>query len=309
MKKKLTFFTFGEDVFLRDLIVELRKDYNIKFFQRGEEKEFQTMLHDTDIAWFEWCDNLPVFATKSPKMCKYVCRLHSYEMFTNFPGQVDWNKIDKLIFVGEPVKDYCLKKFNIRQDIATVINNGIDINKFVIPKVKKHNKKIAYVGFLNYKKGPQLLLQTFKAIYDYDPEFEFHIAGDFQDERYFLYFQTIMPHMPFKIHMDGWVKDMPSYLEDKGYVISTSLFESFQYSIAEGMAQGICPLVHGWLGSNLYYPKENIFFSPNECVNIIDKFEKEKDKDKMRMEWRNHIKKNFSLDRQISEIKKVLEDL
>lgn len=310
-KPKLTFFTLGEDIFLRDIIINLRKDYDIKFFQRGEQKEFYNLLHDSDIAWFEFCDQLAIQATKIAKFCKYVCRLHSYEMFTNLPSQVDWNKIDKLIFVNPVVHDYTVKKFNIRPDISNIIYNGVDINKFSISPDKKLNKKIAFIGYINYKKGPELLLQTFKQIHKYDKEFEFYIAGSHQDERIQLYFETMKSELGFEIHMDGWVKDIPKYLEDKSFLISTSLFESFQYSMAEGMACGCIPLVHGWLGSDIFYPNKYIWFFPDECVKIIKRVMKEsEDKYKEEMiDIHNHISNNFSLETQIDNIKKLLEGL
>ena len=73
-KKKLTFFTLGGDMFLKDIIINLRKDYDIKFFNRGTDTEFKQMLHDSDIAWFEFCDKLSIEATKSEPLCKYVTR-------------------------------------------------------------------------------------------------------------------------------------------------------------------------------------------------------------------------------------------
>lgn len=309
MKKRLTFFTAGEDTFLRDIIVNLRKDYDIKFFQKGDVNEFHQLMHDTDVAWIEWCDSLAVYAAQSPSMCPIICRLHSYEMFTELPSKVDWNRITKLVFVSKVVHDYVMGKFKIRPDIATIINNGVNIDKFKIPANKKYNKRVVYSGYLNYKKGPALLLQVFKKIYDHDPSFEFFIAGEHQDARIHLYYQSMELRMPFKINFSGWVQDMPKYLEDKDYIISTSLFESFQYSIAEGMAQGLIPLVHHWLGSDEIYPKDNLFLYPEECVDIIKKFESEKDKNAIRNTMRKHIVDNYSFDKQIKSIRELIESV
>ena len=310
MKKKLTFFTFGEDMFLRDIIAELRKDYNIKFFQRGSETEFFQMYHDCDIAWFEWCDDLIVQATQSPKMpSKIVCRLHSYELFTDVPAKVDWNKIDKLMFVSETVKNLFFSKFHVRPDIMSVIPNGVNMDSFKTPLDKKYNKKVVFVGYINYKKGPELLLQTFLALHEMDPEFTFHIAGDHQDERIALYFSYMQQFLPFQINFDGWVKDMPEYLKDKDYVLSTSLFESFQYALAEGMAQGVYPLIHNWPGALDLYPQEHIFVSVPECIDIVKKYNALKDKTAKQMEMRKYIEEHFSLEKQITSIKDLLTKL
>lgn len=313
MKKKLTFFSLGGDVFLRDIILNLRKDYDVKFFYKGSDMEFKQMLHDSDIAWFEFCDKLVVEATKSPKLCKYIVRLHSYEMFTDIPNYVDWNKIDKLVFVNDIVHDYCLKKFknipSVPADITEVIKNGVNVDKFTIPSNKKFNKKIAFIGFMNYKKGPQMLLEVFRKIYEYDNEYTFHIAGGHQDERIYLYFEQMQKQLPMKIYWDGWQEDIPKYLKNKDFVISSSLFESFQYSLAEGMSQGCIPLVHNWLGADLLYPKEYIYNTPEEAVGIVKKFADNDNKDKIYKSVREYIIDNFSLDSQINNIKKMLENL
>jgi len=308
-KKKLTFFNLSGDVFLRDIIIDLRKDYEIKHFFRGDQKEFYQLLHDSDIAWFEFCDQLPVSATQQAKLCKYICRFHSYEMFTDLPGKVDWGKIDKLMFVNDVVHDYSVKKFNIPTEITTVINNGVSGDKYQIPENKKFNKKVCFIGFMNYKKGPQLLIDTFYQIWKHDPTYSFHIAGDHQDERIKLYFETMAQHLPFRIYWDGWQQDIPSYLRNKDFVLSTSLFESFQYSIAEGMLQGCVPIVHEWLGSDAFYPDEYRFKFSHEAVDIVKSFERSQDKDSIRKSVRQHILENFPVERQLLETRKLLEEL
>lgn len=309
-KKKLTFFTFGEDMFLRDIIINLRKEYDIKFFQRQSEDEFFRMYHDCDIAWFEWCDQLIINATQSPKIPpKVICRLHSYEFFTDMPAQVDWNKIDKLVFVSETVQSLFKQKFNCRPDIMTCIENGVNMEKFTIPENKQYNKRVVFLGLMNYKKGPELLLQCFSAIHKYDPSFNFHIAGDHQDERIALYYDYMAHHLPFKINFDGWIKDPAPYLTDKDFVISTSLFESFQYSVAEGMAQGLIPLVHNWPGSLSTYPNNNIFLTTDQCVDIIRDFENLENKDVERKAMREFIGDNYSLDKQMQSIREMLQSL
>jgi len=280
-------------------------------FTNGPSTEFFHYLHDTDIAWFEWCDDLVATASRHPKMCKSICRLHSYEMFTDQPKKVDWNKIDKLLLVNDLVQDYCTQKFQIPAYKTAVIHNGVNTDRFQIPDGKKYNKKVVFVGFINYKKGPALLLQAFKAIHDFDPEFTFHIAGEHQDERISLYFQSMQKKLPFEIHMDGWVKDVPTYLEDKDFVISTSLFESFQYSLAEGMAQGCVPLIHGWPGSEIFYPKNFLWDFPDECVNIVEQMHNQTSEEqfKTRERVRKHIVENFSVEKQVEEVKALIESL
>ena len=202
------------------------------------------------------------------KTCPIVCRLHSYEAFSEVPSMVDWTKVDLLIFVNDSVKNV-LKK---RQEIPTrqiTIHNAVDSSRFMIADGKVYGKKIASVGYINYRKNPGLLLYCFKKIHEYDPEFSLHIAGEHQGPRLELYFDHFLKENPLPVYFDGWVDDMPAWYADKDYIISTSLFESFHYSIAEGMACGLMPLIHNWYGAANLYPGDFLFNDPDECVEIV----------------------------------------
>jgi glycosyltransferase involved in cell wall biosynthesis len=225
-----------------------------------------------DLAWFEWCDDLLIEAAKYPKKCPIVCRLHSYEAFTEMPAQVDWSKVDQLIFVNRSVEEL------VRPQITgavpwTVVHNGVDCDKFQIPPDKKYGKRIASVGYINYKKNPTLMLYCFKKIYEYDQEYSFHIAGAHQDARIKLYFEHFLKENSLPVTFYGWVNDMPKWYADKDYVISTSLFESFHYSIAEGMTSGLLPLIHNWYGAKYLYPPEYFYNDPDDCLKLLKKLE------------------------------------
>ena len=310
MKPRLTFLTASSDTFFKDFIPHLKEDFEVKVWYRETFETCCQILHDTDIAWFEWCDQFTENMMRSAKFCKYVVRLHSYEFFTPVPAQVDWSKVDKLVFVSKVLRDFSVQKFqNIPRNICEYIPNGVDTDKYQIPDGKKYNKKIAFVGYMNYKKGPQLLLDCFNAIYNYDPTFEFHIAGEHQDERIDLWFNNIQRYLPYKIYWDGWQENMPEYLIDKDFIINTSLFESQCMALQEGMASGVVPLVHAWIGAEGIYPNNHLFVNPDQCVNIVRNFDTEKNQDRVRRSMRKRIVEEYSADRQIKQVVKLLKGL
>ncbi len=259
--------------FVVDIIEKLKNDKNeIREFNLGSTHDLLELMDWADLAWFEWCDNLLIEATKYPKKCPIVCRLHSYEAFTDMPTKVDWSKVDQLVFVNRSVEE--LVRPLITGAVPwTVIHNGVDCQKFQIPSGKQFGKKIASVGYINYKKNPTLLLYCFKKIYEYDPEYTFHVAGAHQDARIKLYFDNFLKENPLPLTFYGWVNDMAQWYADKNYVISTSLFESFHYSIAEGMASGLLPLIHNWYGAQYLYPSEYMFNDPDNCLKLLQEIE------------------------------------
>jgi glycosyltransferase involved in cell wall biosynthesis len=209
-----------------------------------------------------------------------------------------------LIFVNRSVQE--LLGFNTKVTVpVTIIHTGVDTEKFRIPKSKKYGKRICSIGYINYKKNPALLLYCFKAIHDYDNAYSFHIAGEHQDPRIQIYFEHLIPRLNIPVTFDGWVKDIPSYLEDKDYVISTSLFESFHYSIAEGMASGVIPLIHDWMGAEDLYPREFIFTTPDSCLQLVKSIEKS-DRVVLGQECRQHIIAHYDQEIQLGKIMDVM---
>lgn len=273
---KIAFFA-NHRAFINDIIESLATDNEVRLFEGDSLDQISELMDWADIAWFEWCDNLIIEATSLPKKCKIICRLHSYEAFTDMPSKVDWSRVDHLLFVNQSVADLCRPQIKAPIPV-TVIHNGVDLEKYKIPQHSLTagaipSKKIASVGYINYKKNPSLLLYCFKKIHQYDPEYSLHIAGSHQDPRIQLYIDNFLKHNPLPVHFDGWVEDMPSWYADKGFVISTSLFESFHYSIAEGMASGLLPLIHHWYGADYLYPSEYLFEDPDECLQLVKRFE------------------------------------
>jgi Tfp pilus assembly protein PilF len=300
---KIAFFS-SQDSFADAILKHLSTNNQIMRFKGNSTSQIAELMQWADIAWFEWCDQLLIEATKLRKTCKIICRLHSYEAFTNMPAHVVWSKVDKLILVNQNVAQVLDQLHNIHVDIE-IINNGVDLEKFTVPESKAYGKKICSLGYINYKKNPGLLLYCFKAIHNWDSEFEFYIAGQHQDPRIKIYMDHMLKRLNIPIHLDSWVDDVPAYLKDKDFVISTSLFESFHYSIAEGMASGVLPLVHAWPGSENIYPPEYLFDTPEDCVKLLMRL-MESDRGYLAGENRDYIESNYSLERTIQGFNRAI---
>jgi len=288
----------SNDAFLGNIRSHLAANNEIHEFAGGSAALLERELVWADIAWFEWCDEFLAAATKLPKQCRIVCRLHSYEAFSNNPEQVDWSKVDGLMFVNQSVRE--LLSGRIPSTLKTaIIPNGVDFEKYPFPEAKTYGKKVAFAGYLNYKKNPGFMLACAEAIYRYDPEFTFHIAGEFQDAHIRVFLEHMLPKMPFQITFDGWVDDMSGWLEDKDYMLSTSYFESFHYSIAESIARGVLPLVYNWRGSENCYPDSVRFNTMEECVRILDGYRTASDPLAKALSLRTDLARKFGVKPQL----------
>lgn len=290
-KKKLAFFVkMGMDSFLGDIINKLSDEYEIKKVVVTDYKQIDEWIHWSDICWFEWCDEIIIYASKLnfTKKKRIICRLHSYEAFTDYPSKVNWENVDKLIFVAEHIKKVVLDKVKIKEEKIAIIPNGIDVSKYSF-KERNLGFNVAYVGYINYKKGPMLLLHTFKALYDKDKRYKFYIAGQFQDERDVLYFNQMIKEFGIEknVFYEGWQDNLDEWLEDKNYILCTSVLESQNMSVMQAMAKGIKPIVHNFVGAKTIYNEKYVWNTIDEAVKNITS------RDYNSREYREFVQKNY----------------
>lgn len=306
-KIKLAFFVkMGLDSFLGDIIEGLSQEYEIKKIITTEYKQIEDGMQWADICWFEWCDELISYGSKLElaKEKKIICRLHSYEAFTDYINNVNWSNVNRLIVVCEHIKSFIVKSFNIDEKIISIIPNGINEKKWKF-KERDDGFNIAYVGYINYKKGPMLLLHTFKAIYEKDHRYKLYIAGIFQDNRYVLYYNQMIHEFGLENNViyEGWQNDLDTWLEDKNAILCTSVLESQNMSVMQAMCKGIKPIIHNFVGARVIYPSQYVWNTITEAVEMIS------DKNYTSKVYRAFIKERYSLNDQLIKIKDLLTSL
>jgi glycosyltransferase involved in cell wall biosynthesis len=216
---------------------------------------------------------------------------------------VDWSRVDRLIVVGEDIAEVLLSRCptiggSMRPDI---IPNGIDLDRFASASGDRH--RIAWVGHLEPKKNPMLLLQIAHALHRADPRYVFHVAGGFTDLRTARYVRRLMGSLGLAgvVCFDGPIAAMPQWYADKGVLLSTSMYESFGLNIGEAMAVGAFPVVHDFPGADLLWPKECLFAAIDEAVALI--------RSARIGLYRDWVADRYGLRRQIDAVLRLLAEL
>ncbi|WP_082234760.1 glycosyltransferase [Halobacillus massiliensis] len=307
MRKLVLFVKPGLDNFLDPVIEQFTKTFETKKIIVKDNREIDEGMKWADICWFEWCDDLAIYGTKLSLSYekKIIIRLHSYEAFTYNIHRINWHSVDRIIFVGQPIKDYVLSQIpHVNQNKAVVIENGVNLEKFTY-KQREKGFNLAFVGYINYKKGPMLLLHAFKALHDRDPRYKLFIAGANQDKRYTLYFNQMLEEFGLTdaVIIEPWQNDVNQYLENKHYIISSSLFESQHMSVMEGMAKGLKPLVHNFYGAKLIYDPSFVWSSIDEFVEMVLSNEYSP------VTYRNYIEQNYSLDSKVNKLNNLMGNI
>lgn len=298
----------GLDNFIRDIADILGEVYNVRLVVSANGNEIVQAYEWADIVWLERANELAVEVTNKleKKGKKIICRLHSYEALTNaFLYKIVWDKVDTIVMVAEHMKDvlrmYHPDVYKRLEDKIKVIHNGLNLERFRYkPRTRGYN--IAVVAHINYKKDPTMWLQIMGLLKKIDPRYNLSIAGDFQDYRYHLYFHYFIEEAGLRdnVKLLGHVNNIEEFLEDKNYVLSTSVHESFGYKIAEAMAVGIKPVVHNFYGAKMLWMEDTLFNFIEEIPQILES-------DYRSETYRKFVEDTYPLELQMEQITKVLE--
>jgi len=307
---KFTFICIGDkfDHFIKDLARGFADQYDTKILCSSEPQEYIEEIKAADIIWLEWANAAAIIGTQIlaqlPKK-RVLCRLHSYEVFIPEPQQILWEHVDDLIYVAPHIKKIAEQNFgsHIKKAKRThILPNGIDLNRFKL-NTKKPGKNVAFLGQVNFKKGPMLLMQAALALVEADPKIHVYIGGDFAQPRYKLYFDEMMKDCKqrHRIHIEGRIHDVPKWLKKMDFILCTSVLEGHPVGIMESMACGLTPLIHTFYGAKGLYPEKYLWRSIDDLVEMVKAGPHPPE------ENRAFIEDGFQLSQQIEGIREIIE--
>ena len=297
-----------QEMFLNDIVSFLKTGHEVKACYTTNANEIYSAIEWADIVWLEWANEITITLTNHPKDIfkgkHVICRLHSYEIFLNFVKQINWRNITDILFVAKHIKDIAIQqepKLSEMVENIYIVPNGIDMNKFTFKK-RTRGKAVAFIGELNFKKGPMLLLHALQELVQSDDEYKLFIAGTVADARYELYFEQMTKEMGLEknVQFDGWIEDINAWLEDKQYIVCSSILEGHPVGIMEAMARGLKPLIHNFVGARGIYPGKYIWTTISDFVRLVESDDYDSS------EYRNFIADNFSLQKQLQSIENII---
>ena len=255
-----------------------------------------------NLVWFEWCDQNLIQWSRQKWHCPVICRLHSYEAFSDMPEQVFWPNVDHLIFVAEHIRDmFCRRWPQIAQAMqgkVSVIPNGVKFDGLTY-RERGHGNRVGFLGYLNPKKGTETLLELVR----HYPEYEWHVAGQFQDQHLAQFFEAAAADLP-NLWWHGWIEPdkKDDWLDGMNYLVSPSIAESFGYTIAEAAAKGIKPLVRRRPGVESLWPSAWVWRDVEDFRRVLTS-------DYDSASYRRWIEDHYSLARQMEPTETLIKRL
>jgi len=280
------YFVSSNRIFLKPITDRLENvfvdgGFNPKFAEKAK------------VVWVEWANKKAIDVSHAKLDAVKILRAHAFEAFTEYAHEINWNGFDYVIFIDDYIKDYVERQFG-KVNGAVVMPNGVDLEKFTLPNDFRKNNKIAYAGYLTRKKGIGELLLLAKSF----PEYEFHLAGKYQENDIADWFNHKKPDNVF-IYPWQYEEAMNEFYQDKTFILNTSMRESQAMTLMEGMACGLKPLVADWIGAKEIY-NGGVYQNIQEFGELLEgSYEPEK--------YREFVKENYDFENTYKEIEKLLE--
>ena len=302
----------GYESFLKDIVNHLKARHDVQTCYTNNEQEIESSVEWADIVWLEFANDISAYVTNKVSAIQHktvICRIHSYEVLLGNLANIDFTKIDMAVFVADHVRNIAFETYpSIKNETKTiVIQNGVNLEQFSYAE-RTPGFNLAVVGDINNKKNPAMWIEIMSRLVNINPQYMLNVAGNLQELRFKYYLENIIHRLGLErnIRFHGRVEDIPEWFEREriNYLLTTSVFESFGYSIAEAMAMGYKPLIHNSPCSYDNWPSDCIFSTTDELINIIQNRDEYDSKG-----YHDFVKHRYSLNAQLESINAALISL
>jgi FkbM family methyltransferase len=230
------------------------------------------LIGQADTVFCEWMlGNAIWYGQHKSSGQKLVGRLHAQELRSALFEKVPCDKFETVIFVGPHMLRQAKARNPAIEKNGVVIYNGVDVEALqAVPRKPTNGKVLGFVGMVPQSKRIDLALDILRELRKDDDGYILKIKGkrpeDFSwmanrpDEMawYQEQYRRLKedPLLKGAVIFDPHGNDMPEWYAGVDYVLSTSDFESFHFTIADGAAAGCVPVVLPWEGADEIYPGE-----------------------------------------------------
>jgi len=221
---------------------------------------FGPHLEWADTVFVEWClVQAALFTAIDPGTTRIIVRLHLFEAFTMFPHLLDMSRVDDMVFVSEPLRDFTMDVApRLREPggpRTQVVTNAARLDRYRRAKHPDARFTLAQIGQSRIAKDPRWTFEVLRELRRRDDRYRLHLVGADLDgsptpqaAAYHREYEKELAELEAQgaIRRIGQTDDVPSALVDVGVIISASVRESFHLGVIEGAASGAVPVVRDW---------------------------------------------------------------
>ncbi|WP_394277415.1 glycosyltransferase [Luteococcus sp.] len=325
---KLRLLVAGMDLkFIAPALSALRDKFQVQVDQwdghdEHDEERSRRLLDWADIIHAEWMLGNAVWYSQNRRPHqKLVIRLHRFELTRDFGDRLERDAVDRIVCVSVPTLQDALGRFGFDRSNMRVLPNLVDVDNYRTCDDPEKVFNLALVGSVGANKGYHRALELLAELHQLDVRYNLTVYGKLpselpwlmRDDKERAYFETCSRFVAERglesaVHFAGWT-DTSTALADKGFVLSTSDFESFHVAPAEAFACGNIGLFLPWRGVEYIHPNKYIC---RDVAQMRDRILALRDLDTFTAEAQEgvaFVRENFSLERFVADYTELIHGL
>ena len=240
-------------------------------FRAHDPESTEEILAWADIVVCEWAGPNAVLASRAKRPNqRLVVRLHRMELSHPEWREIDISAVDLVVAVGPYYRRRIIEVTGWPESKVTVIPNFVDEEALALPKTDDARFHLGMIGYASSRKRLDLALDLLTEVRRREPRYRLRLKGDqpwglkwVEDRPAEVdFFGRIRRRLDDDADLAGAVSfdppgsDIGPWLQQIGFIVSTSDDESFHLSPAEGMASGAVPVIRPWPGADEIYERE-----------------------------------------------------
>lgn len=244
----------------------------------------QSLLTQSDVVIGEWGRPNNVWIQKHAAPDKrLIVRVHRYEVTTDFPRAIDMDRFYAGVVIVPWVGRALVQQFGWPADKLVYIPNYVNSSYFRRRKLPGSEFTLGIVGITPDLKRLDLALDLLGALRAFDARYTLRVRGQLptahihwgKNPRIAEQWGSVLarlrsdPQLRNAVFFDAPGRDMASWFEGVGVILSMSDLEGSHVALAEGMASGALPIARPWPGIRTLWPSEVIFDRMGDAVQQI----------------------------------------
>lgn len=314
--------------FFHEVYADFQQHYRTTLFRRRQVAlpVFQTRVNDylfhrdlgaflrgNDVVFCEWASELLAAASRLPRACPLVTRLHRYELY-QWADRVNWDAVDRVIVVSQAKRREFATRFPAHAAKAIVIPEAVSLSRFR-SQIKPFAGDIGILCHLTPRKRVYELILAFADLIRLDDRFHLHIGGG-RHERfgdYYVALRDLVRGLGLEKYVTfyGHVAQPEEWYRRIDIFVSNSYSEGLQVSPLEAIASGCYCLSHRWAGAEEMLPAENLFYTNQELIARILHYANrpQRQREEEIAALQAVIRERFDVARTTAQIRQVIDEV
>ena len=280
----------GHDLKFAMPIVEVFREMGIEILvdkwdnhNKFDAEKSRVLLSKADAVWCEWAlGNVEWYSSVIKDDTPLFVRYHLQEQNYEYLNNSNHEKISNVSFVCKHYEENARNIGQVHDNLPTSVIPNI-LNTRIQYTGKNDNFSIGFVGMVPARKRLDLALDLLEKLLQDDRRYTLKIVGKKPEEYAWLmkrekerdYYQHINnriesnPLLKSNVKFLGYVDDIREFYSSVGHVISTSDFESFHLTLADGPVHGAAAHTLKWEGAANIYTEDWLNDSIEEMAQTI----------------------------------------